>query len=334
MVEPLVVCVGFPPDADVTGLRSRLTGLPRPVQVLTVGHGEHLDGTAPCAALAGAEVLVTLQVPGDILDRAPRLRWIQAVGSGVERFPLGELHRHGVLITNAAGVGAIAIAEFVLARILEVWKDLRELNRLQTERRWEPAFGRTLHGSTIGIVGLGAIGREVATRARAFGMRVIASRRRATPGMASEYADELLGPDRLHDLLARSDIVVLAAPATGETVDLIDRRALAAMKPGAVLCNVSRGELVDESALVEALHARALRAAILDVVRTEPLPAQHPLWSTPGLYLSPHSAVSADGYIDRVLDLLADNLARYVHSQPLHNLVEPAGAPSLTKEQA
>jgi phosphoglycerate dehydrogenase-like enzyme len=321
MTEPLVVCVTFPPDADVADLVPRVRGLTRPVEILTLREDEPVDGPVTPAAVARAEVLLAFELPADIATRAPRLRWIQAIGSGVDHYPLAELDRRGVLVTNAAGVAATGIAEFVMARVLQVWKDLRNLDRMQAERRWEQTFGRSLYGHTMGIVGLGAIGREVAVRARAFGMRVIAVRRRAAPGDTSPYADELFGPDALPEVLARSDVVVLAAPATEETADLIDRQALAATKPGAVLCNVARGALVDEAALVEALRAGSIGAAILDVVKAEPLPPDDPLWSTPGVYLSPHSAVSVDGYVERVLDLLADNVDRYLRGQPMRNLV-------------
>jgi phosphoglycerate dehydrogenase-like enzyme len=321
MAEPLVVCVTFPPDADVAYLLPQVRDLARPVEVLTLGEDEPVDGPATPDAVARAEVLVAFGLPADIADRVPRLRWIQAIGSGVDHFPLAELDRRGILVTNAAGVAATGIAEFVMARVLQVWKDLRNMDRMQAEHRWEQTFGRSLYGRTIGIIGLGAIGCEVAVRARAFGMRVIGIRRRAAPGDTSPYADELYGPDALPEVLGRSDIVVLAAPATDETADLIDRKALAATKPGAVLCNIARGALVDEAALVEALRAGSLGAAILDVVKTEPLPPDDPLWTAPGVYLSPHSAVSVDGYVERILDLLADNVARYVQGRPLRNLV-------------
>jgi phosphoglycerate dehydrogenase-like enzyme len=183
--------------------------------------------------------------------------------------------------------------------------------------------GRLLAGCTIGIVGLGAIGTAVAERARPFGMRVIATRRRFVPGMTSPVADELLGPDGLDHLLAESDAVILAAPQTAETENLIGERELALMKPGSVLCNVGRGALVDETALLAGLADGRPAAAILDVTREEPLPSTSPLWDAPNVYLSPHSAAVNDGYFDAVLDLFVANLVRYVKDEPLLNEVRP-----------
>jgi phosphoglycerate dehydrogenase-like enzyme len=156
-------------------------------------------------------------------------------------------------------------------------------------------------------------------------MRVVATRRRCAPGQSSPLADELYGPEGLPRLLEQSDALVLAAPDTPQTRNLIDRAALARLKPGAVLCNVARGALVDEAALVDALRSGRLRAAILDVTRTEPLPPDDPLWDAPNLYLSPHCAVSPDAYDERILELFADNLERYAAGLPLLNLAEPEG---------
>jgi phosphoglycerate dehydrogenase-like enzyme len=233
------------------------------------------------------------------------------------------LGRMGVRLTSSAGVGAPPIAEFVIGRILEVWKRTRELEVHQQAKRWEFTQGRLLMGSTIGIVGLGAIGSEIAKRAKAFGTTVLGTRRSYRPGMTADNVDELFGPgpEALAELLRRSDVVVLSAPATVETTDLIGAAELAAMKPGAVLVNVARGPLVDEGALIASLNDGHLGAAILDVTRTEPLPSDDPLWDAPRLYLSPHCSTSQDGYNDRLLDLYADNLVRYLADEPLKNLV-------------
>ena len=182
--------------------------------------------------------------------------------------------------------------------------------------------GRTLAGRTLGIVGLGAIGSAVARLARAFEMKTIATRRSAREGDASPLVDELRGPEGLPELLAVSDIVVLCAPASADTQDLIDAAALGQMKPGAVLVNVARGALIDETALVAALEAEKLSAAILDVTRQEPLPEGDPLWGAPNLYLSPHCSIPPDAYDARLLALFAENMRRYVSGEPLENEVD------------
>ncbi len=342
--EPLVVCINHPPDADVSWLRARLAGLERPVEILLAPYKENLrlriarrtppvppellaTAPGPDAGLIDAwsrcEALMALDVPHDIGERAPRLRWVQGFGAGIEHLGAAALLERGIEVATAAGAGAGSIAEFVMGRLLEVWKQTRAVEAMQRERRFTRPASRTLEGATLGIVGLGAIGSAVARRAAAFGMRVLATRRRWVAGQTAPDVDELLGPDGLPRLLAESDALVLCAPDTPQTRDLIDGDALAAMRPGAVLVNVARGTLVDEDALAGALETRALGAAILDVTRVEPLPADSPLWDAPGLYLSPHCAVAPDSYARRAVELFAENVERWARGEPLRNRVEP-----------
>jgi phosphoglycerate dehydrogenase-like enzyme len=182
-----------------------------------------------------------------------------------------------------------------------------------------------LAGSTLGIIGLGAIGSALAERAAALGMRVVASRRSWQPGLAAPHVDTLYGPGGLPELLGESDVVVLCAPSTPETRGMIDADALAAMKPGALFVNVGRGTMVDEPALVDALERGHLAAAVLDVTSEEPLPSEHPLWNAPNVYISAHCSATSDGYVERVLAVFLDNLARYLAGEPLRNVVD-AGA--------
>jgi phosphoglycerate dehydrogenase-like enzyme len=227
-----------------------------------------------------------------------------------------------VIVTNAAGTSSTSISEFVIARLLQVFKRLRETDEHQRAHAWAPSYGRSFARSTLGIVGLGHIGGAVAERARAFGVRVLGMRRSARAGVGAEPADELFAPDRLHEMLGRCDAVVLAAPATAETRHLIDAEALAAMRPGAVLVNVARGSLVDEAALVAALESGHLGAAALDVFEREPLPPDSPLWNAPRCYLSAHASASVDRYVDDVFEITCDNLARFVAGAPLRNRVD------------
>jgi len=174
------------------------------------------------------------------------------------------------------------------------------------------------------IVGLGGIGTEVALRARAFGARVIGCRRHTSP---ADRADRTVTPDELHSVLGLADVVVLAAPATSETANLVDARFLARMAPNSLLVNVARGALVDERALLESLDSGHLRAAILDVFREEPLPDDHPFWSHPSVHVTPHNAAGGLGRLNRQADLFAENLDRYLHDQPLlHDVTAAIGA--------
>jgi phosphoglycerate dehydrogenase-like enzyme len=228
-----------------------------------------------------------------------------------------------VCVTNASGVGARSISEFVIGRLLQIWKRFPEAEAFQQKRQYVRTYGRTFAGSVVGVVGLGSIGEAVAVRARALGCQVLGLRRSAgRPGADPGSAHELYSPDRLHEMLARCDAVVVAAPATPETHHLIDRAAFQAMKPGTVLVNVARGSLVEEAAIPDALASGQLAAAALDVFEEEPLPETSPLWNTPGVYISAHSSVSVDRYMDDVFDLFEENLRRYVAGEPLRNRVD------------
>jgi phosphoglycerate dehydrogenase-like enzyme len=270
-----------------------------------------------------------------LLARAPHLTWVHSATSGVERALTPAARARDVLVTNARGVFSRPIAEHVLLMILAVSRHLPELLELQRERTWQPLEGRELRELTIGIVGYGSLGRSVASLASAFGARVIALRRRpdgaASAGGEDEdgfpfepRVDEVLGPDRLHDLLAASDIVVLAAPLTPETEGMIDEAAVAAMKRDAWLINVARGRLVDDTALVRALRDNRIGGAALDTFRDEPLPPSSAYWELPNVILTPHTAWSSARVLDRSIDLFCDNLVRFSRGEPLRNVVDPA----------
>ncbi|HMG44680.1 MAG TPA: D-2-hydroxyacid dehydrogenase [Acidimicrobiales bacterium] len=346
-MTPLHVYVTYPPEPDLPALHDRLGDLAGAVE-LRAGSG-YLDpdavrtrkrggtfvggdgsGEPPLsdedvAAYAWADVIVALDVPWRLAELTPRLRWIQTIGAGVGQYREEQLAERGVVLSMAAGVGAPPIAEFVIGRLLEHYKRFRELAALQREHRWAYTPGGNLGGRTMVIVGLGAIGREVAVRARAFGVRTVGVRRSYEPGMTSPLVDELCGPDGLDDVLPTADIVVLSAPETAETRGLFDAARFARMKPGAVLCNVARGSLVDQAALLEALASGQLAAALLDVVEPEPLPPDDPLWDAAGVVLSPHTSTSTEGYNDRLFDLVAANIRRYLRDEPLANLVDLTG---------
>ncbi len=340
-VRPIVICVGVPAYLAPRYVK-RLTGLDPRIEVVglpvdagadwaSVSPGEPHNEPPPWAkgaaaerraALARAEVLLALHVSKDLMQLAPHLLWIQGMGAGVEQFAKAGVERARVVVTNASGVSAGSMAEWVIGRLLQIWKRFREADGYQREHAFVRSYGRTFSGSTLGIVGMGAIGAAVAVRARALGLTVLGLRRSHTGDPAP--AHELFAPARLHELLARCDAVVVAAPETPETRHLIDAAALAALKPGAVLVNVARGALVDEAALADALRSGKLGAAALDVFEQEPLPPESPLWELPSVYISAHSSVSVDRYLDDVFDLFAENVARYVAGEPLRNRVDMA----------
>ncbi|MGH0033879.1 MAG: D-2-hydroxyacid dehydrogenase [Myxococcota bacterium] len=350
MSEPIVVCIGYPdliaePYLDrvrAVDPRMEVVGLPVDPDThwVTVPpdrpHEEPPPWAVGCAderrsALARAEVLIALHTPKDLMGLAPRLRWLQGIGAGVDQFAAAGVTRDRVVVTNASGVSAGSMAEFVIGRLLQIWKRFPEAEAYQRRHEYVRTYGRSFAGSVIGIVGLGHIGQAVARRAQAMGVRVLGLKRSPSARAQADGdgdgdcdVDEMFGPGQLHEMLARCDGVVVAAPATPETHHLIDRAALAAMKPGAVLVNVARGSLVEEVALVDALSSGQLSAAALDVFEQEPLPADSPIWDAPNLWVSAHSSVSVDRYADDVFDLFEDNLRRYAAGEPLRNAVDMA----------
>jgi phosphoglycerate dehydrogenase-like enzyme len=276
------------------------------------------------AAFADVDVALAIDLPFDVASLAPRLRWVQAVGVGTGQLQSAGLSIAGIRLTSAAGTSGVAIAEFVLARLLEEAKRLREIDAAQERHQWEPLFGSQLAGRTLGLIGLGAINAAVAERAKAFGMRVLATRRSAEPGATAPNVDEVFPTARLHELLGASDTVVAAVPETPETTGLMDRAAFAAMPRRSFFCNVGRGSLVDEAALTDALKNGHLRGAALDVASVEPLPASNPLWDAPNLYLSPHCSAAPQALFLSLHHLFRDNLDRYLAGKPLRNEVDLA----------
>lgn len=273
------------------------------------------------ATFGAVEVVLAQDLPPDVVALAPNLRWVQSIGSSTSHLDLVGMAAAGVRVTNAAGVAAAPIAEFVLARVLQVWKRLPEVDALQAEATWRACYGRELAGSTMLVVGLGAIGTAVARLARAFDVEVLGVRRRAVDPAAAEAGVEVHPAEHLPELLGRADVVVAALPETPETQGRFDAAAFARMRPGAVLVNVGRGSAIVEPDLLVALSSGHLRAAILDVASTEPLPATSPLWTAPGVHLSAHGAVSPERYWERIHARFRANLARYLAGAPLEHEV-------------
>ena len=271
-----------------------------------------------------------------LLARAPRLAWVHSATSGVERALTPASRERGLVVTNARGVFSRPIAEYVLMMILAISRRLPQLLELQRERTWQPLEGAELRDVTVGIVGFGSIGRAVAALASAFGCRVVAVRRRSEldTSVAADGPDDLPivepklarigGPETLPELLAEADFVVLAAPLTPETEDLIDAAALARVKPGAWLINVARGRLIDERALLRALRDGHLGGAVLDTFRDEPLPPMSSFYDLPNVIVTPHTAWSSGRVLDRSVELFCDNLRRFAAGGPLLNVVDPA----------
>jgi phosphoglycerate dehydrogenase-like enzyme len=246
----------------------------------------------------------------------------------VETFCLPELFARGVVITNTRGVQAVPIAEHVLAVVLGLAKQLPFVLENQRAARWAQnefmgeRLPRLLRGLTLGLVGVGTIGSEIAQRARAFGMRVVATRRRSGQGRVAGI-DEVFSTDRLPAMLAQCQVLVIAAPLTPETHALIGATQIAQLPQGAIVVNVGRARILDTDALVAALRSGHLGGASLDVFPQEPLPPDHPLWTCPNVILTPHTSGFRQGHWEEVVELFAENLRRFEKGETLRFRVEP-----------
>lgn len=280
-----------------------------------IAHSQVSDPAAYAAAIATADVVVvSMMWKNDLVPQAKRLKFVQSISAGIDQYDQSVFRAHGIRLANAAGVNGHAVAEHAMALILALKRHLHTGRDNQARKHWRgmisqiPEREDQLGGKTLLVVGLGGIGSRLVRLAKAFDMRVVGIRR--DPARGAEGADAVYGHDRLIEQLAQADIVALACPLTPATTNLIDAKALAAMKPSAHLVNVARGRVVDEPALIEALREKRIAAAGLDVTQVEPLPADSPLWAMPNVLITPHTAGETQRYEDGVVDILLENLDR------------------------
>ena len=273
------------------------------------------------ARIADADALYGRLTPA-LLASAERLRWVHATSAGLDGFFFPELRESAITVTNMRGVYSDVIADHVFAYILCFARGLHLYMRRQVQGKWAHGEAPVTHlaGTTLGVIGLGGIGLEVAARGRAFGMRVLAVD--PAPKDDLDHVEVLGGSECLHDLLGRSDFAVICVPHTGETEHLIDPAALKAMKPSAILINVGRGKVVDTEALVAALTAGTIGGAGLDVFEEEPLPEGHPLWQMENVMITPHVASVSPEIEARRNGLLLDNIRRFCRGERLLNVVD------------
>lgn len=275
------------------------------------------------------DVVCSFYPPEDLLAIAPGLRWVALPSAGADGAVRAGIVKHGgPIVTTANGIHAVPIGEFVLSMMLmwvRHWPRLIDLQRATTwpdHAEWESLQGRELASKTLGIIGLGAIGRHIARLGRAFSMRIVATRRSTEPGATDPDVDTLIPANHLHDLLAASDFVVVSVPSTPETRDMIGPAELHAMRRDAFLINISRGNTIDEAALIAALTDGIIGGAGLDVFEDEPLPAESPLWRLPNVIMSPHLAGASDQYSRRFTDLFLENLAHFRAGESMRNVVD------------
>ncbi len=308
--------------------------LPRPRYVADhVGHAferPEADESHWVSLLAEAEVLFDFDRTHleDLPERAPSLKWIQATSAGIGQ--LVAKHRYAermpeTLFTTTSGVHAIPLAEYALMSILMFRRRVPEMLAHQRERRWERFASSDLAERSLTVVGMGSIGREVARLASSFGMRPIGVKRTvAGVDPASLHLEALYAFDELHTALRGAEHVVLSAPHTPETEGMIGATELALLASGAIVVNVARGALIDESALVDALESGHVGGAALDVFQEEPLSPESPFWTMPNVLVCSHSAGTTDRENERITDIFCENLRRYLAGEPLLNVLDTA----------
>ncbi|MDQ7858800.1 MAG: D-2-hydroxyacid dehydrogenase [Armatimonadota bacterium] len=274
------------------------------------------------AAAPQADAIVAWQIPSEVLARASRLRWIHTTAAGADGLIVPAVREGRVVLTSSVGIHTVGLPEHVMALVLAFARRLHVAVRQQAARRWDRAavVGEEIQGKTLGILGLGAIGRAVAERAAAFGMRVIGTRRTPT---AVPHVERVLGPEGTDEVLRAADYLVIVVPLTPQTEGLIDARALGLMKRSAILINVGRGKVVREADLIAALREGVIAGAGLDVFEREPLPADSPLYAMENVIITPHVSGASRTYYDRAIPLFCDNLRRFLDGRPMVNVVDP-----------
>ena len=262
-------------------------------------------------------------VPARLGDVAPHLKWIQLTSAGADRLLNSGFIEEGVTVTTVSGLHATPIGEFIVAAMLMWAKGSHRALRAQVKHEWTRFAPTELRGKTVGIVGWGHIGAEAGRLAKAFGCRVVATRRTITSEPV-DGPDELVPLADLHRMLGECDFVVLSMPLTSESRGMIGERELRAMKPSACLINIARGPVTVEADLIRALNEGWIAGAALDVFDQEPLPSDHPFWEMENVILTPHISGGTEIYNQRAVEIFAANLRRYLDGAPLQNVVDPA----------
>lgn len=290
-----------------------------------VPHFAVTDTGALANAPKDAAVLFQWSARRDLLREAflanPQVRWVHTRSAGLDHVLFPELVESSVSLTNGSGVFSAALGEFALAMVLYFAKDFPRMLRNKASRRWEQFDLDAIAGQTVGIVGYGDIGRQVASRMHAVGMKVLALKRRP-PAAADPLVNRFYKPEDMAVMLGQCDYVAVSAPLTRETRHMISDAQFAAMKPSAVVVNVGRGPVIDQAALVRALQQKRIRGAGLDVFEHEPIPVDDPIWGFENVFISPHCADNAHGWLENAMRFFLDQYERFRTGEPLKNVVD------------
>jgi phosphoglycerate dehydrogenase-like enzyme len=262
--------------------------------------------------LAQTEILITLfdSPDAEMIHQAPKLKWIQALTAGVDSFPLNEIKKQNILLTNGRGIHKIYIAEYAIAAMINLARNFHLMFRNQLKGQWDRSVPQNeIYGCTVGILGLGAIGQEIARKASMLGMRVIGVKNDSRPleGVARVY-----GPTEMLEVFKQSDYIINLLPDTPNTRRVIDKTFFTAVKESTCFINLGRGPTVNQADLIDALQTKRLRAMVSDVYEKEPLPEDSPLWTLENVILTPHNAGVSPKYLERAMDIVRHNLPVYV----------------------
>lgn len=257
--------------------------------------------------------------PLPVLEAAPKLRWLHSMSAGIEKLLPPPMQQNDIVLTHTAAIHDAPVAERALALLLALRHQLKHAVTAQAEKNWDPQSFTSLENTNVLIAGFGGIGKEIAKRCAAFGAEIIAVKNHLTE---EALADRVITNDELMSVLPEADVVMCALPGTPETEGYFGAKEIAAMKKGAYFINIARGTIVDEAALIEALQSGHVAGAGLDVTAREPLPEDSPLWTLDNVILTPHTAARVYGYMDKVLNVLADNWQRFLSDQKLKNIID------------
>lgn len=280
----------------------------------------------PVESLEKAQVLVTYgeDLTSEVVKKMSSLQLIQVLSAGLELMPFDALIERQVVVANARGIHQIPMAEYTMGMILQLARQGFEFYDLQKKSQWDRSLRvDEAYGKTLGILGIGAIGTEIAKRAKAFGMNVLGLRRsEVSQNSTMEYVDEIVSLENKEKLFRESDYIVVLLPITAETTHFVGAEELSMMKSSAYLINIARGQVIDEEALLIALQDKKVAGAVLDVFKEEPLPSTHPFWQLKNLIITPHTSGRSPYYMQRALEIFHENLNKYPEVEDMKNVIK------------
>lgn len=281
----------------------------------------------PTQDISDCQIILTVGIRDqlNILKDAPNVKWVHSFSAGVEGIQNSPYDFSNITITNSRGVTSVPISEHTMAMILAFARGVPTMMTNKSERKWEMIPVMDVSSSTVAIIGYGEIGSQIAKRSKALGMKVLGCKRNPDQkALGQDYADEIVGMDKLDEVLAEADFVVLSLPSTEETRYMFNKELLSKIKKGSYLINVGRGNTIVEADLVDLLQSKHIAGAALDVFEVEPLPNNHAFWEMDEVIVSPHNSYLSPNHMDGNFELFLDNLKRYIDGEPLKNVVDIA----------